>query len=83
MGEQIGLEINKISVLAPYSEAIVGDDLTPGVQREEEAIRREDGSWLFDGMILADDLKDYLDVDELPDRDETNYETLSGLMMEK
>ncbi|MRR30173.1 HlyC/CorC family transporter [bacterium] len=62
-------------------EAIVGDMLTPGAQQEAEAIRREDGSWLFDGMISADEVKEFLELDELPDRDEGNYETLSGLMM--
>jgi putative hemolysin len=62
-------------------EAIVGDVVTPYQEQEAEAIRREDGSWLFDGMILVDDLKDYLDIDDLPEEDEGNYETLSGLMM--
>jgi putative hemolysin len=62
-------------------EAIVGDEIKPHGDFEAQAIRREDGSWLFDGMILIDKLKDYLDIDELPDMDEGNYETLSGLMM--
>lgn len=62
-------------------EAIVGDVFSPLGKQEAEAIRREDGSWLFDGMIQIDELKDYLDVDELPDEEEGNYETLSGLMM--
>ncbi|MEN6409228.1 MAG: hemolysin family protein [Anaerolineaceae bacterium] len=63
-------------------EAIVGEWVNvPEGGQEEEAIRREDGSWLFDGLILIDDLKDYLDLDELPDEEEGNYETLSGLMM--
>jgi putative hemolysin len=38
--------------------------------KRTRAIRREDGSWLFDGMIHIDELKDYLDIDELPDEDE-------------
>lgn len=63
-------------------EAIVGEWVNvPEGGQEEEAIRREDGSWLFDGLILIDELKDYLDLDELPDEEEGNYETLSGLMM--
>jgi putative hemolysin len=62
-------------------EAIVGDVFKPHGNYEGQATRREDGSWLFDGMILIDELKDYLDIDELPDKDEGNYETLSGLMM--
>ena len=62
-------------------EAIVGDVATSEGGPEPEAIRREDGSWLFDGMILLHDLKDALDIDGLPDEDEGRYETLSGLMM--
>jgi putative hemolysin len=62
-------------------EAIIGDVFKPHGDDEPQATRREDGSWLFDGMILIDELKDYLDIDELPDKDEGNYETLSGLMM--
>jgi putative hemolysin len=62
-------------------EAIVGDVFSPHGKQEAEAIQREDGSWLFDGMIQIDELRDYLDIDGLPEIDEGNYETLSGLMM--
>mgnify|MGYP000856636348 FL=1 len=62
-------------------EAIVGEVIAPFGEEEPEAIRREDGSWLFDGMIHIDELKDYLDIDELPDEEEGDYETLSGLVM--
>lgn len=62
-------------------EAIVGEVVDPHEEFEAQAIRREDGSWLFDGMIQIDELQDYLDINELPDRDQGNYETLSGLMM--
>jgi len=62
-------------------EAIVGEVVGPGGMQEAEAFRREDGSWLFDGMLQVDELKDYLGGIKLPDEDEGNYETLSGLMM--
>ncbi len=62
-------------------EAIVGEVVTPQGEDEADAIRREDGSWLFDGMIHIDELKDYLDINQLPDEDEGDYETLSGLIM--
>ena len=61
--------------------AIVGDMATPEGVNIGEAMRREDGSWLFDGMIQIDELKDHLDIDELPYEDEGSYETLSGFMM--
>jgi putative hemolysin len=62
-------------------EAIVGDVASSEGESEPEVILREDGSWLLDGMILMDDLKDALGIDELPDEDEGRYDTLSGLMM--
>jgi putative hemolysin len=62
-------------------KAIVGDVAASGGELEPDAIRREDGSWLFDGMILIDDLKDRLEIDDLPHEDEGNYETLNGLIM--
>ena len=62
-------------------EAIVGDVVKPHGDNEPQAIRREDGSWLFDGMIQIDELKDHLDINELLNKDEGSYETLSGLMM--
>jgi putative hemolysin len=62
-------------------EAIVGEIATPQGEREPEAVQREDGSWLFDGMILVDELKELLKLDELPEEHEGRYETLGGLMM--
>ena len=41
---------------------------------------REDGSWLFDGMMSAEELKLHLDLDELPEED-ASYETVGGLFM--
>jgi putative hemolysin len=67
--------------LTDVLEAIVGDIPATDVEGEPEAIRREDGSWLFDGMLAIDDLRAFLDLDELPDEDEGNYETLGGLLM--
>jgi putative hemolysin len=62
-------------------EAIVGDIPTPGETEEADVIRREDGSWLVDGKVLADELKEFLQRDELPFEDENLYQTLGGLMM--
>ncbi|MCE1253753.1 MAG: hemolysin family protein [Anaerolineae bacterium] len=67
--------------LTDVLEAIVGDVATPHGVIDSEAVQREDGSWLFDGLIQVDELKEYLDVKELPDEGDRNYETLSGLIM--
>ncbi len=62
-------------------EAIVGDIPARGESHEADVIRREDGSWLVDGTVLADELKDLLDLDRLPFEEERLYETLGGLVM--
>jgi putative hemolysin len=62
-------------------EAIVGDIPTPGESEEADVIHREDGSWLVDGKVLADELKELLQKDELPFEDENLYQTLGGLVM--
>jgi putative hemolysin len=63
-------------------EAIVGDIPMPDEAAEEaEIIRREDGSWLVDGKVLADELKELLLADDLPFEEENLYQTLGGLVM--
>jgi putative hemolysin len=44
-------------------------------------MQREDGSWLIDGMISSDRIKEILEIEELPYEKEHNYHTLGGLMM--
>jgi putative hemolysin len=46
---------------------------------EPQATQRQDGSWLLDGMLEADEFKELFDFTSLPHEDE--YETLSGFMM--
>jgi putative hemolysin len=62
-------------------EAIAGDIPMPDDAMEDDIIFREDGSWLVDGKILADELKDLLDVDSLPFENEHRYQTLGGMVM--
>ena len=45
------------------------------------ARQREDGSWLLDGHIPVQDLKDRLGLDEVPEEEKGRYHTLSGMMM--
>lgn len=47
---------------------------------EDDAVQRDDGSWLLDGMMPVDEMKHLLEIeDHLPSEGE--YETLGGLMM--
>jgi len=67
--------------LTDLLEAIVGDLPSSDRQGDPDAIQREDGSWLIDGMISSDRLKEILEVEDLPYEEERNYHTLGGLMM--
>ena len=48
-------------------------------QDQPQATQRQDGSWLFDGMLEIDEFKEVFDFKTLPHEDE--YETLSGFVM--
>lgn len=61
-------------------EAITGEFATP-TDEDAWAVRREDGSWLMDGLIPVPELKDRLDVKELPEEERGRYNTLAGMVM--
>lgn len=73
--------ISGMITLTDVLEAIVGDiPSTSEYMDEPEATQREDGSWLFDGVMAVEELQMILDVDELPNED-ANYDTVGGLVM--
>jgi putative hemolysin len=45
------------------------------------AIQREDGSWLLDGAIPIPEMKDCLELKNVPEEDRGRYHTLSGMVM--
>ena len=61
-------------------EAITGE-LQSGTPADAWATQRDDGSWLLDGLMPVSELKDRLQIDELPDEDRRRYNTLAGLLM--
>ena len=62
-------------------EALVGDIPSVGEQQEPQAIRREDGSWLLDGLLPIDEFQQVLNIDELPGIRRGQYQTLGGLVI--
>jgi len=61
-------------------EAITGEFSTPSAE-DAWAVRRADGSWLMDGLIPVPELKDRLEIRELPEEDRGRYNTLAGMIM--
>ena len=61
-------------------EAITGE-LQPGAQVDAWATRRDDGSWLLDGLMPVSELKVRLDLQDLPEEERGRYNTVAGLLM--
>jgi len=62
-------------------EAIVGELPAQDEIGEPEIIRRDDGSYLLDGLLPIDELKDLFDINQLPDEDKIGYQTLAGFIL--
>ncbi len=62
-------------------EAIVGALPAVDESDESDAVQREDGSWLMDGMLSLGEFKHLLGINELPGESTGNFHTLSGFIM--
>ena len=62
-------------------ESIIGEIPNMGEMVEEDDLKRADGSWLLDGSLPVDILKEILEQDRLPEEERIGYQTLGGLMM--
>jgi putative hemolysin len=71
-------EVLGIVTVRDVLEAITGE-FRSAQPEDQWAVRRDDGSWLFDGLIPVPELKDRLDIKRLPE--EQRYHTLSGMLM--
>jgi putative hemolysin len=71
-------EVLGIVTVRDVLEAITGE-FRSGRAEEQWAVRRDDGSWLLDGLIPLPELKDRLNLKQLPE--EERYHTLSGMIM--
>jgi putative hemolysin len=73
-------EVQGVITVRDVMEAITGEFTTPAAD-DAWAVQRTDGSWLFDGLIPVPELKDRLDLKELPEEDRGRYNTLAGMVM--
>jgi len=80
VGEHGGIE--GVVTLHDIVEEIVGDlDGTSEDEDNREAIQREDGSWLLDGLLPLHRLKEIYPDFSIPEREIGDYETLAGFIM--
>lgn len=61
--------------------ALVGDIPELGEQAEPDAIQRDDGSWLIDGMFGIDEFQELFDLRSLPPASGGYYQTVGGFVM--
>lgn len=67
--------------LGDIVEALVGEVARQGEVDEPEIVKRADGSYLLDGMLGVDELKELMGVGSLPKEEDAGYETLGGMVM--
>jgi putative hemolysin len=73
--------VQGLVTLTDILEAIVGDVPSADQPEPRQVIQREDGSWLVDGLLAVETLKELLSVEELPLEDSENYQTVGGLVI--
>ena len=73
-------EVQGVITVRDVLEAITGEFTTPS-DGQAWAVQRDDGSWLLDGLIPVPELKDRLEIKELPEEDRGRYNTLAGMVM--
>lgn len=74
-------DLQGLATLNDVMEAIVGDISAAELAADAEAVQRPDGSWLLDGMLSIDKFKTLFDLDQMPEEEAHNYNTLGGFVM--
>jgi hypothetical protein len=75
-------ELEGLVTLTDVLTAIVGEVPSSDIDEEQEAVQRADGSWLIDGGLAIERVKQLSGIeDDLPGEDENAFNTLGGLMM--
>jgi len=74
-------DLQGVVTLTDVLTAIVGELPEPDETGEMDAVQREDGSWLVDGSLGLERLKQLLEIEELPDEEERSFHTVGGFAM--
>ncbi len=69
--------------LTDLLDAITGDLHADDSNSSEDAVQREDGSWLLDGRIAVDRVSSLLKLEQSLASPELGYSTLGGLVMDR
>lgn len=69
--------------LADILEEIVGDIPTINELDEEEIIKRDNGTFLVDGLVSVEELKEHFNIKKLPGEKTGEYHTVGGFVTNK
>ncbi len=72
-------DLEGLVTLTDILEALVGE-LPDAGETDPRIVRREDGTWLIDGMVGLDELKQVLGVTQLPGED-PDFHSVGGYLM--
>jgi putative hemolysin len=73
--------IQGLVTLNDIMSEIVGDVPAGPGQEEPQAVQREDGSWLVDGMLPVEEFLELFGLEELENEQRGNYQTLGGFII--
>ncbi|MCR6631731.1 MAG: hemolysin family protein [Magnetospirillum sp.] len=68
-----------IVTMTDFLEAVAGELPSAGIDEEPAAVKREDGSWLLDGMIAVEEAESLLDLQGMGE--EGDFHTLAGFVL--
>jgi putative hemolysin len=88
-GEPLALVVDEygdfqgVVTLHDILQVLVGEIAEPGEGETPAVVRREDGSFLVDGMIPTDEVTDLTGLPDLPGADSGDFHTLGGFVMSR
>ncbi|MBE9004430.1 HlyC/CorC family transporter [Fortiea sp. LEGE XX443] len=73
--------IQGLVTLNDIMSEIVGDVPAEPGEDEPQAVQREDGSWLLDGMLSVDEFFELFEIEEWESEERGSYQTLGGFVI--
>lgn len=73
--------VQGIITLHDILEAMVGDLPSSELAEDSSAVRRDDGSWLIDGLLPVDKFKELFELEAMPEEKAGNYHTIAGFIL--
>lgn len=73
-------EIEGLVTLQNVLDSVTGE-FGPVDEDDAWSVQRPDGSWLLDGALAVPELKDTLDLKQVPEEEKGRYHTLAGMLM--